>query len=411
LPSRIASLKCVKCGCEFDHHQNINFCLKCGSIVEFQMDYDVIGSIVSKAKISLRGFNMWRYREFIPIEDYSNIVSMGEGWTQLIKSRRLGPNLGLRNLYFKLDSLNPTGSFKDRGASAAVSRALELKAPGLVGFSTGNAGVAQAAYCALANVGSIVLAPKYASREKIASIMMYGSRVLLVDGTFDDASRLAKAVADRLGWIYNGGVVNSIRQEGKKTLAYEICEQLGWNPPDWYIQSVGMGTAAIGACKGFKELLNLDWIGRIPRVACVQAEGCAPMVKAFKSNSEFVEPIMEPKTIASAIAVGNPVGWPLLNRYLRECNGLVEAVSDDEIIEAYKMLARFEGIYAEPAAAAPLALAKKLLESGMIDGGDVVVCVISGFGLKDVSATLRVVGEPLRVPNNVDDVLKALSQP
>ncbi|MEM0084320.1 MAG: threonine synthase [Candidatus Methanomethylicia archaeon] len=406
--SKIKSLKCVKCGSEFDPYLNINFCLNCGSILEFQLNYDYIKSIVSKAKISIRDFNMWRYREFIPIENYSCIVSMGEGWTPLIRSRRLGSILGLKNLFLKLEYLNPTGSFKDRGSSAAVSRALELKAPGMVGFSTGNAGVAQAAYCALANIESIVFAPKYASREKIASIMIYGSRVFLVNGTFDDASRIARIVAEKLGWIYNGGVINPIRQEGKKTLAYEICEQLGWKAPDWYIQSVGMGTAAIGAFKGFKEMVDFDWINGMPRMACVQAEGCAPMVKAFKANSEVIEVVKEPKTIASAIAVGNPAGWPLLYRALKECNGIVEAVSDDEIIEAYKAIAKFEGIYAEPAAAAPLALVKKLREFDVIDANDLIVCVISGFGLKDVSTTLSVVEKPIEVSIDIDEVLSKL---
>jgi len=408
MTGKIVSLKCVKCGSEFEPYSKINFCSNCGSILEFQLNYDYIKSIVSKAKVSIRDFNMWRYREFIPIENYSCIVSMGEGWTPLIKSRRLGKMLGLKNLYFKLESLNPTGSFKDRGASAAVSRALELKAPGMVGFSTGNAGVAQAAYCALAGIESIIFAPKYASREKIASIMIYGSRVFLVDGTFDDAGRIARIVAEKLGWVYNGGVINPIRQEGKKTLAYEICEQLGWFSPDWYVQSVGVGTAAIGAFKGFKELIEFDWISKMPRIACVQAEGCAPMVKAFKEGSEVIEAVKEPKTIASAIAVGNPAGWPLLYRALKECNGIIESVSDYEILEAYKMIAKFEGIYAEPAAAAPLALIKKFRDSGVIDADESIICVVSGFGLKDVSTTLSVIDKPIEVSSSVDDVLKIL---
>lgn len=407
---KIISLKCVKCGFEHNPNLSINFCSKCGSIIEFNLNYEYIKSIASKAKILIRDFNMWRYREFIPIEDSSCIVSMGEGWTPLIKSKRIGSLLKLRNLYFKLESLNPTGSFKDRGASAAVSRALELRIPGMVGFSTGNAGVSQAAYCALAGINSIVFAPKYASREKVASIMVYGSKVFLIDGTFDDAKIIAKIVAEKLGWIFNGGVLNPIRQEGKKTLAYEICEQLGWTSPDWYFQSVGMGTAAIGAFKGFKEFLAFDWVNRIPRIACVQAEGCAPIVKAFKLNSEVIEVIKEPKTIASAIAVGDPVGWPLLHRALKECNGVAEAVSDDEILEAYKMLARFEGIYAEPAAAAPLALIKRFKDSGYLDSDEIIVCIISGFGLKDVSTTISVVGEPTIIPKNIDYTLKLLNQ-
>ena len=407
---RILCQKCINCGEEYPPNAMINFCKKCGSIIEFQLNYDVIGSMVNKGKIQLRDFNMWRYREFIPIMDYSHIVSIGEGWTPLIKSERLGKILGLKNLYLKLDYLNPTGSFKDRGASATASRAVELKISTLVGFSTGNAGVAQAAYAAAANLNSIVFVPKTASIEKISSMMIYGTHVIVVDGTFDDAGRIAREVSYKMGWMYNGGVINPIRQEGKKTIAYEICEQLDWNAPDWYIQSVGVGTCAIGAHKGFTELYNLGWINKRVKIGCVQAEGCAPMANAFKKGLEKIEPVTKPNTIASAIAVGNPAGWPLLRKAVIESNGIIEAVSDNEILEAYKMLAKYEGIFAEPAGAAPIALVKKLLNENVIDKSEVIVCVISGIGLKDTKITLKVTGEPLRIKANISDALNIISK-
>ena len=384
----------------------VNFCSKCGSVVEFQLDYNDIASKVTKGKIQLREFNMWRYREFIPIQDFSNIVTLGEGGTPLIKSRRLARELGLRNLYLKLDFLNPTGSFKDRGASAAASRAVELKISTMVGFSTGNAGVAQAAYSAAAGLNSVVFVPKTTSLEKIASMMIYGSKVVVIDGTFDDAGRIAREVAMRMGWMYNGGVINPIRHEGKKTLAYEICEQLNWDAPDWYVQAVGVGTAAIGAHKGFTELLNLGWIDKKVKIGCVQAEGCAPMAEAFKAGFEEIKPVTNPKTIASAIAVGNPAGWPLLRRAIIDSGGTIEAVSDSEILEAYALLAKLEGIYAEPAGAAPIAFVKKLLIEGLIDKDEVIVCVISGIGLKDTKTTLSVVGEPIKISADVESALK-----
>lgn len=408
--SRIISQKCIKCGTEFPPNELINFCSKCGSVVEFQLDYDYIASRVSKSKLQLRDFNMWRYREFIPIEDFSHIVTLSEGGTPLIKSRRLGELLGLRNLYLKLDFLNPTGSFKDRGASAAASRAVELKISTMVGFSTGNAGVAQAAYAAAAGLNSIVFVPNTASVEKIASMMIYGSKVVVVNGTFDDAGRIAREVSYKMGWMYNGGVINPIRHEGKKTLAYEICEQLNWRAPDWYVQSVGVGTAAIGAHKGFRELLNLGWIESDARIGCVQAEGCAPMARAFKAGLEEISPVTNPSTIASAIAVGNPAGWPLLRRAVLESGGTIEAVSDDEIINAYKLLAKTEGIYAEPAGAAPIAFVKKLKEEGSIDSDELIVCVISGVGLKDTKTTIKVVGEPIRIEADVESAINLFSK-
>ncbi|MCD6154241.1 MAG: threonine synthase [Candidatus Verstraetearchaeota archaeon] len=409
MAGKILSLKCVNCGEIYKPDENLNFCKRCGSILEFQLNYDYISSKLSKDRLKLRDFNMWRYWELIPIEDKSYIISLGEGGTPLIKSRRIGKLMGLKNLYFKLDFLNPTGSFKDRGASAAASRALELKVSAMVGFSTGNAGVAQAAYSAAAGIKSIVFVPKSASLEKIASMMIYGTKVFVVDGTFDDAGRIARKVASRMGWMYNGGVINPIRQEGKKTLAFEVCEQLNWSPPDWYIQSVGVGTAAIGAYKGFRELLFFGWISKIPRIACVQAEGCAPMAKAFKTGSSRIIPVNNPKTIASAIAVGNPAGWPLLRKAVIESDGLIEAVSDEAILDAYKKLAKLEGIYAEPAGAAPLALTVKLRDQGLLDKDDVVVCVISGIGLKDTGVTLKMVGKPINIPVDVDEALKVLS--
>lgn len=402
---RVVSQKCIRCGEEFPPSKLINFCDKCGSVVEFQLDYDCIASMITKGKLQLRDFNMWRYREFIPIEDFSHIVTLSEGGTPLIKSRRLGELLGLKNLYLKLDFLNPTGSFKDRGASAAASRAVELKISTMVGFSTGNAGVAQAAYAAAAGLNSIVFVPKTASVEKIASMMIYGSKVVVVNGTFDDAGRIAREVAYKMGWMYNGGVINPIRHEGKKTLAYEICEQLDWNAPDWYVQSVGVGTAAIGAHKGFKELLNLGWIKRNVKIGCVQAEGCAPMAKAFKAGLREISPVTNPSTIASAIAVGNPAGWPLLRRAVLESGGTIEAVSDKEIINAYKLLARVEGIYAEPAGAAPIAFVKKLRENGIIDSDELIVCIISGVGLKDTKITVKVVGEPIQIEADVESAI------
>lgn len=390
---RILCLKCIKCGTEYPSDEILSFCEKCGSSLDYILDYDVIADIVNKELLARRSFNMWRYKEFLPVVDESKIVSIGEGGTPLIRSEKLAEELGLKFLYLKLDCCNPTGSFKDRGASAAISRALELGVKTIVGYSTGNAGVAQAAYAARAGLESVIFVHKTASLGKLVQAMLHGSLVVRVDGTFEDAANLAKQCSKEFGWMFNGGVVNPARHHGKKTIAYEICEQLSWNVPDMYIQSVGVGTASIGAYKGFKEFYDLGWINEIPRIVCVQAEGCAPMVDAFKNNREEVVPVKDPKTVASAIAVGNPAGWPLLRKAVLETNGIVDSVSDDEILKAEKLLAKLEGIFAEPAAAAPIALLKNLRENGEIDKDTRVVCMISGHGLKALKTATELVGE------------------
>ena len=395
---RILCLKCIKCGTEYPSDKILSFCEKCGSSLDYVLDHDVIADMVSKDLLARRVFNMWRYKEFLPVVDESKIVSIGEGGTPLIRSEKLAEELGLKFLYLKLDCCNPTGSFKDRGASAAISRALELGVKTIVGYSTGNAGVAQAAYAARAGLKSIIFVHKTASLGKLVQAMLHGSLVVRVDGTFEDAANLAKQCSKEFGWMFNGGVINPARHHGKKTIAYEICEQLNWNVPDMYIQSVGVGTAAIGAYKGFKEFYDLGWINEIPRIVCVQAEGCAPMVDAFKNNREEVVPVKDPKTVASAIAVGNPAGWPLLRKAVLETNGIVDSVSDDEILEAEKLLAKLEGIFAEPAAAAPIALLKNLRENGEIDKDTRVVCMISGHGLKALKTVTELVGEIPQIP-------------
>ena len=395
---RILCLKCIKCGTEYPSDEILSFCEKCGSSLDYILDYDVIADIVNKEILARRPFNMWRYKEFLPVVDESKIVSIGEGGTPLIRSEKLAEELGLKFLYLKLDCCNPTSSFKDRGASAAISRALELGVKTIVGYSTGNAGVAQAAYAARAGLESVIFVHKTASLGKLVQAMLHGSLVVRVDGTFEDAANLAKQCSKEFGWMFNGGVVNPARHHGKKTIAYEICEQLSWNVPDMYIQSVGVGTAAIGAYKGFKEFYDLGWINEIPRIVCVQAEGCAPMVDAFKNNREEVVPVKDPKTVASAIAVGNPAGWPLLRKAVLETNGIVDSVSDDEILKAEKLLAKLEGIFAEPAAAAPIALLKNLRENGEIDKDTRVVCMISGHGLKALKTATELVGEIPQIP-------------
>ncbi len=395
-------ITCTNCGEKYGLEFKSGLCGSCGNPLEFRFDYEKLKESLDIENLAGRPKTIWRYFEFFPIENLGKVVSLGEGYTPLIKARRLGLEIGLKNLYLKLDCFNPTGSFKDRGESVALSRAVELGLKGVVGFSTGNAGVSQAAYAAKAGLKSYIFVPETVTHEKIYSMAVYGSKVFIVKGTFEDAFHIALKVSRERGYLLNGGILNPTRLEGKKSIAYEIYEQLNRSVPDWYVQAVGVGTAAIATWKGFKELVEIGWTDLIPRIGAVQAEGCAPMAKAFETGSREIAPVEKPTTIASSIAVTKPLGWPLLRKAIRETGGTVKAVSDHEILKAERELATLEGVWAEPAASAPLALIKRGLNEGLIDKDETVVLMVSGTGLKDIKAAEKLANKPIQISNELD---------
>ena len=378
----VKSLRCPKCGSEAVSRTAFQ-CAECRSVLEIQVKIDHLTRSDFKAMRQNRDRSIWRWFDFFPVEKPSSIVSLGEGDTPLIHASRLGEKMGIPNLYLKNDTVLPTGSLKDRSNSVGISVAREWGVKTAAVMSTGNAAASVAAYAAAAGIESIVMVPKGTAPSKIVQARAYGARVLVIDGNFDnEVAKLYKAALSEFGW-YDCLSSNPYRDEGKKSYAYEMVDQMDGRVPDWVIHPTAGGTGIYAMWKGYKELLSLGWIERAPKLVAAQSEAAAPIVAAFEKGSTKVEAVLARETIAESIQVGNPVslGWRALAS-LRESGGTAVALSDREILEGQVVLARLTGVFAEPAAATSLAAAKKLRDRGVIDRDDIVVCNLSGHGLK-----------------------------
>jgi len=352
---------------------------------------------------------VWRYRELLPVGDATKIVELGAGYTPLRKCDMLADAIGLRTLYVKDDTVNPTCSFKDRPATVAISKALEFGAKAVGCASTGNLAAATAAHAAKAGLPCYVFVPKGIELNKIVQATIYGATVIAVRGTYDDANRLAAQAAE----FYDLALVNiNIRPyyvEGSKTLAFETCEQLNWEPPDHVVVPMASGALICATCKGLDELLKVGLIeGSRIRVTGAQPQGCSPIVAAFKSGGEDVEPIENPNTMAKSLAIGDPGDGVYSIRRIRESGGVAESASDAEVLDAIKLLAKTEGIFAEPAGGVTIAVLKKLVESGEIRRDEEVVCFVTGNGLKATEAILGSMPKPIEIEPTLES-LKALT--
>ena len=356
-----------------------------------------------------REHTYWRYRELLPVEDASNIISIGAGMTPLIKADALAERLGLRNVYIKNDSVNPTFSFKDRPAGVAVSKAKEFGMSRVGCASTGNLASATAAHAARGGLPCHIFAPSNIEMAKIAQALSYGADYISVDGTYDDANRIAAQAGDRLGI----GVVNinmrSYYVEGSKTLAYEVAEQLGWNVPDNLVVPVGSGAMLNAICKGFEELESASLVSgggvRDMRMHAAQPTGCAPVVDAFANNQDIVAPVESPDTIAKSLAIGDPGDGRYVLKRLKQYDGTAVETSDSEIIDAILLLARTEGIFTEPAGGVAVATLQKMAEQKTIDPGDSVVCYVTGNGLKATEAVMRSLRKPETVKADAQAII------
>jgi threonine synthase len=381
----IRSLKCRECGKEYDP-QFRYVCEDCFGPLDVL--YKEVR--VDKNTFELREKTYWRYFELLPIADKANIVSLNAGLTPLQHADKLGGRLGLKSLYVKNDSVNPTFSFKDRPAGVAVSRAKEtgLKAVGCA--STGNLASATAAHAAKAGLPCYIFAPSDLEHVKIAQALSYGAEFVAVDGTYDDANRVASIIGDSKGI----GVVNiNMRPyyvEGSKTLAYEVAEQLGWKLPDNLVIPVGSGAMLNAICKGFEELhsLGLTDSPRDMKIIAAQPHGCSPVVDAFKRNSDEVVPVERPETIAKSLAIGDPGDGLYVLKRLKQYNGIAEEANDAEICDSILLLARTEGIFTEPAGGVSVAVLRKLVEEGRIEKDESTVCYVTGNGLKTTEAII-----------------------
>jgi threonine synthase len=399
-------LKCLRCKREHLPEKNLYVCKKCGGKLDIIYDYDAIAKKVNKKVLAGRPSGVWKYPEFLPIADSKNIVTLGEGGTPLIEAKNLARELGMKNVLLKDETRNPTASFKDRPMSVGVSKAKEFGAKSVVVASSGNAAIAVAAYSVKAGIDCYAFVPAEAPAAKVAQLSMYGAHIIRAraEGDGDPSYKLMQMAWERYGWspIPSSGAFNPYQPEGSKTMSYEIVEQLGWRAPDWLIAPTGAGTLLSGNAKGYFEFEQLGFIKSVPRMVSIQAEGCAPIVKAFKEGTPpyKIPTWRNPSTVAGGLVDPYPWDADTALPAIKRSKGTAEAVSDAQILNAGKLLAKCEGIFAEPSGAAGLAGLRKLLDAGTIDRSDVVVVEVTGSGLKDTKAAMQLVKEsPMIEPN------------
>jgi len=345
----------------------------------------------------------------MPIHEATKLVTLGEGGTGLHHSSRLGEELGLKNLYVKNEGENPTGSFKDRGMTVGVTKAVELGVRHVICASTGNTSASLAAYAARAGIKCTVLIPSgKIAYGKLSQAMIHGAKVLQVRGNFDEALEFVLKLGETHKDIYLLNSINPFRIEGQKSLGYEICEQLNYEAPDRIVIPVGNAGNISAAWKGLKEFYELGLIKKLPKMTGIQASGSAPIVQAIKANSDKITPVANPETIATAIRIGAPVSWKKAVNAIRESGGTAETVTDDEILDAQKTLARVEGIFVEPASASSIAGLKKLIRNGTIQADEKVVCITTGHGLKDPDTAIKQCEKPIEVDADIKAIEAAL---
>jgi threonine synthase len=381
--SFLTHLECGLCGERLESDRLWNLCPKDQKPLLARYDLDAAGAAVTKGSIAGREPTMWRYRELLPVRDGAFELCLGEGFTPLMRAGRLEKETGLGPLYVKDEGLNPTGSFKARGLAAAVSRAYELGVKSVSIPTAGNAGCAMSAYAALAGLEAHVFMPADVPKPFINECRVLGARVTLIDGLITDCAKAAREGIEKHGRFDVSTLKEPYRIEGKKTMGYEVAEQMGWTLPEVIIYPTGGGTGLVGMWKAFDEMEKLGWIGaKRPRMVSVQSDGCAPMVKAFREGKEFAEPWPNARTIADGMRVPAAVGDFLILRALRESGGTAVAVPDAEILEATYQLGRTTGIWPAPEGGATLAALLCLRKDGWVRDGESVVLFNTGGGAK-----------------------------
>jgi threonine synthase len=381
-------LECASCGRRVHFDRPVANCEQCGGEwIDARYDYDAVREAWPDV-LRNRPFNMWRYRELMPLRDDAHKVTMGEGGTPLLPAANLSLMLGAPYVYFKDERQGPTGSFKDRQASLAISVMKELGITEAIVASTGNVAISYSAYSALAGIKMWTFLTSLVPPEKMREVALYGSEVIKVTATYDHTKKVAADFADRKGIYRDRGIRGISAREAMKTMAFEIAEQLPtligpadtpWRAPDWYIQAVSGGMGPVGVWKAYEEMVALGLVDRMPKLACIQAAGCAPMVHSFEKGLEEAEPILTPKTRVITIATGSPgPAYSFLSRVIREHGGAFEAVTDEETFRAMHVMAKLDGVSMEPAAATAFAGLFKLISKGVIKRDEVIVVNCSG---------------------------------
>ncbi|MCP1715759.1 threonine synthase [Methanocalculus alkaliphilus] len=396
-------LVCIHCHTHYPPDAIIYTCSACGHLLTVEYDIDSIS--VSHSDLLSRPLSVWRYRELLPV----NIppVTLQEGGTPLYHLKRIGEEIGLKNLYAKHEGMNPTGSFKDRGMTLGVSMAIQLNMKMVACASTGNTSASLAAYAARAGIPSVVLLPSgKVAIGKVAQALMHGARVISINGNFDRALEMVHELCISHG-IYLLNSVNPYRLEGQKTIGYEVIDQLGYLP-DRIVLPVGNAGNISAVYKGLTEWRDLGWIDTIPKMTGIQAAGSAPVVRAIQGDLPSVVPDASPETIATAIRIGAPVNGEKALIAIRKTGGIAESVTDEEILSMQRDLARLEGIGVEPASAASVAGIRKLREMGMIDSDEEIVCVVTGHLLKDPQTVIAQCSPPIEIDATLPALLSAL---
>ncbi|MGD9317383.1 MAG: threonine synthase [Anaerolineae bacterium] len=418
---QILGLKCTICGAEYGVNEVEYVCPKHGDdgILDVIYDYPRIAQRTSPSRLAENpDRSMWRYLPLLPVDPTAaqrlagNTMLGSVGWTPLYPAPRLTSRLGMRHLWVKDDGRQPTASFKDRASAIAVAKTRELGYDVVTTASTGNAAAALSGLCAAVAQPNVIFVPRTAPQAKIAQLLVYGATVLLVDGTYDDAFELCLKAAPEFGWYNRNTAYNPYMSEGKKTVAYEICEQLeGWAAPDVVVVPVGDGCIIGGVHKGFKDLLALGWIEQMPRIVGVQAAGSSPLVDAWERGIDGWEMApVEARSVADSIVAGLPRDRIKALRAARETGGAFVRVSDDEIVAAIPTLAQGCGVFAEPAAAAAYAGLVRAVEQELVGADERTVVLATGSGLKDIATSMKSVGEPAVVRPELDDVRDAIKQ-
>ncbi|HUE82232.1 MAG TPA: threonine synthase [Pyrinomonadaceae bacterium] len=379
----VTHLECAACCLIHEAHRLLNLCGKCGKPLLVRYDLDTAKQTLTKESLRKRSPDLWRYREVLPVKNDENIISLGEGWTPLLPAKQLGSKLGLQKLYIKDESQNPTQSFKARGMTAAVSMAKELGAKKLAVPSAGNAAGALAAYAARAGLECFIFMPRDTPRANVVECEQTGATVTLMNGLITDCGAEVARRKNEEGWFDVSTLKEPYRVEGKKTLGYELAEQLNWTLPDVIIYPTGGGTGLIGMWKAFAEMEELGWIGaKRPRMVTVQATGCAPIVRAFEDGKRFADEFPAATTIASGLRVPRAIGDFMILDALRESGGTAVSVTDAELIAATGEIGATEGVFCAPEGAACLPALRKLIDAGKLQSDEQVVLFNTGGGVK-----------------------------
>ncbi|MDR7418392.1 MAG: threonine synthase [Armatimonadota bacterium] len=391
--SFLSHLECTYCGKTFDADTLHGTCAQCGKVLFPRYDLDGARSTLTKDALVGRRLDMWRYHEVMPVRDPDNVLTLGEGMTPILEARRLASRCGLRQILMKDEGKNPTGTFKARGLSAATSRARELGVKTVSMPTAGNAGSALAAYAARGGLDAYIVMPEDTPAINKAECVVCGAHTYSVKGLINDAGRVLRQIGEDRGWFDLSTLREPYRVEGKKTMGYEIAEQGHWDLPDAIIYPTGGGTGIVGIWKAFEEMETLGWIGaRRPRMFAVQAEGCSPIVRAFLAGEQHAQPFENARTVASGLRVPVAIGDYLILRAIRESGGRALAVTDAELQAGMTELARLEGVFTAPEAAATVAALPKLLDAGALHAEDRVLLLLTGAGMKYtelVTANLR----------------------